>query len=55
LAVIKIDKNGAPVINVSPENTTLWNYSIKGSKDLKSWHTRAEDDRFFKVIATPHE
>lgn len=55
LAVIKMDKNGAPVINASPENTTLWNYGIKGSKDLKSWHTCAEDDRFFKVIATPRE
>ena len=55
LAVIKMDENGAPVINASPENTTLWNYSIKGSKDLKSWHTCAEDDRFFKVIATPRE
>lgn len=53
LAVIKIDKNGAPVINASPENTTLWNYSIKGSKDLKSWHTREAADRFFKVVATP--
>jgi hypothetical protein len=50
-----MDENGAPVINASPENTTLWNYGIKGSKDLKSWHTCAEDDRFFKVIATPHE
>ena len=54
LAVIKMDKNGAPVINASPENTTLWNYSIKGSKDLKSWHSREAADRFFKVIATPH-
>lgn len=55
LAVIKMDKNGAPVINASPENTTLWNYSIKGSSDLKSWHAREADDRFFKVVATPHE
>ena len=55
LAVIKMDKNGAPVINASPENKALWNYSIKGSNDLKSWHAREADDRFFKVVATPHE
>lgn len=55
LAVIKMDKNGALIINASPENKALWNYSIKGSSDLKSWHTREADDRFFKVVATPRE
>ena len=55
LAVIKMDKNGAPVINASPENTTLWSYSVKGSNDLKSWHTREAADQFFKVVATPQE
>ncbi len=53
--IIKLDRKGVATIKASPENTSLWNYGVKGSTDLKSWHAREADDRFFKLIVTPRE
>ncbi len=52
-ATISFDKNAKPHIGAVPENKILWNYSVMGSSDLKSWHLKNDGDRFFKIIAAP--
>lgn len=52
-ATISIGVDGRPVIDAVPRNTALWRYTVLGSTDLKTWHERSEDDRFFKIAVTP--
>ena len=52
-ATISFDAFGIPVIGVTPKNTSLWNYTVLGSDDLRGWHGRTATDRFFKVSVQP--
>ena len=53
-ATISFDAFGAPVIGVTPKNTSLWSYTVLGSEDLRDWHSPTNSaDRFFKVSVQP--
>ena len=52
-ATISFDALGAPVIGITPKNTSLWSYTVLGSENLRDWHERTAADRFFKVSVQP--